>query len=162
MFDAGIPRDRIIANRADNNRNPRTIYDDSFGIRLPYADNSIAFIICNLGMLDICKWSDVSEKKAMMREMGRVLKAGGKMVVAESQRADSKMTSMFSPMTSYKRILVEELDWPDANSNADTSTNSRSHGNGNADGEGGAKTAWAWGLINYLEATKPRTETQSV
>jgi SAM-dependent methyltransferase len=128
LLHAGVPRECIIANRVDNtSKETRT--------RLPYADNSISFVISNLGLSEIARFRSGEEQEALFREVIRVLEPEGQMIIVE--REAIKLSMGFKglwggPMVPYKRLLVDEMGWPKENT----------------------KTKWHWG-IQYLIGVKP-------
>lgn len=123
LLDAGVPHSHIVANRVD-------LSSKETKLRLPYGDNSIPFIICNLGLAEVCKWYSGTEQKTIFRELARILKPEGRMIILQSQAAGYK--PHYAPMAPYKRLLVDELGWSQAK----------------------VHTHWAWGVLQYLDGVK--------
>lgn len=115
MISAGVPREYVIANRVADptTREGRTT--------LPYASNSISLVISNMGLTELCKWYNTSERVELFRELARVLEPGGRMIVVESSSPSrkglnySRLKSSAGPMGTYKQLLVEEQGWPEGN-----------------------------------------------
>ncbi|PVG03997.1 hypothetical protein CPB86DRAFT_779103 [Serendipita vermifera] len=174
LLKAGVPRERIVANRMDahtsrystthastSNVEPSPVVRsaDEGGkgkcdLTLPYATSSISLIICNLGLSELAGWptpkgrTSSTRKKDLFRECARVLEPEGRLMLVESKGLGGRATD--GPQWGIRDVFRGPAETYKRMLVDEMQWPAES-----------VVTRWHWG-VHYLIGTKPAVITERV